>query len=88
MKFIIPKGSITVDGVSLTINDIIKKDNIFRLTIIPHTLKNTIFKRYKTSTKVNIETDMFARYVDNILNQKNKSDDLSWNDVDKVMSRY
>ncbi len=82
-KFLVPKGSITVDGVSLTINDV--KDNTFRLTIIPHTIKNTIFSRYKVGTRVNIETDMFARYVYHIF-KKEKS--VSWDEIDRIMASY
>jgi riboflavin synthase len=62
---IIPKGSITIDGISLTVNDV--GADHFRLTIIPHTLKETLMKNYKVGTKLNIETDMFARYIDHIL---------------------
>jgi len=61
MKYIIPKGSIAIDGVSLTINEVFS--DRFRLTIIPHTFENTLFKYYKIHQKVNIETDMFARYI-------------------------
>jgi len=61
MKFVINKGSITVDGVSLTINDV--WIDRFRVTIIPHTFENTLFKTYKIHQRVNIETDMFARYL-------------------------
>ncbi len=82
-KFLVPKGSITVDGVSLTINDV--KDNTFRLTIIPHTIKNTIFSRYKVGTRVNIETDMFARYVYHIF-KKEKT--FGWDEVDRIMASY
>ena len=84
LKFIIPKGSITIDGVSLTINDV--KDDTFRLTIIPHTIKNTLFNSYKVGTLVNIETDMFARYVYNIF--KKDKNDLSWNKVDEIMASF
>ena len=83
-KYIIPKGSVTIDGVSLTINDV--KGNDFRLTIIPHTIENTIFKRYKVGTKVNLETDMFARYIYNML--QNKEDRLTWEKVDRIMASY
>lgn len=86
LKYIIPKGSITVDGVSLTINEVF--DDSFRLTIIPHTVKNTLFKRYKIGTKVNLETDMFARYIYNILKNGNKNESLSWGDIDKIMACY
>ncbi|RUM55712.1 MAG: riboflavin synthase, partial [Nautilia sp.] len=61
IKFVINKGSIAVDGVSLTINDV--WSDRFRLTIIPHTFENTLFKTYKIHQRVNIETDMFARYL-------------------------
>ena len=47
-KYIIPKGSVTIDGVSLTVNEVLKDS--FRLTIIPHTIDNTLFKRYKIGT--------------------------------------
>jgi riboflavin synthase len=61
MKYIAPKGSIAIDGVSLTVNEVFS--DRFRLTIIPHTFENTLFKYYKIHQKVNIETDMFARYI-------------------------
>mgnify|MGYP002661582063 FL=1 len=83
IKFVIPKGSVTIDGVSLTINEVL--DDSFRLTIIPHTIENTLFKRYKVGTKVNLETDMFARYIYNMFKKDNK---LSWGDVDRIMARY
>ncbi|MGP2657964.1 riboflavin synthase [Malaciobacter sp. WC5094] len=86
-KYIIPKGSVTIDGVSLTVNDVMKDS--FRLTIIPHTIENTLFKRYKVGTKVNLETDMFARYVYNMFKgTQEKKDKLSWNDVDRIMATY
>jgi riboflavin synthase len=87
-KYIIPKGSVTIDGVSLTVNEVLK-DSSFRLTIIPHTVKNTLFKNYKVGTKVNLETDMFARYIYNMFKKDDKKDNtLSWNDVDKIMANY
>lgn len=87
LKFIIPKGSVTIDGVSLTVNEILKDS--FRLTIIPHTIQNTLFERYKVGTKVNLETDMFARYIYNMFKpEKDKKNGLTWNDVDKIMANY
>lgn len=85
LKYIIPKGSVTIDGVSLTVNEVFKDS--FRLTIIPHTIKNTIFKRYKIGTKVNLETDMFARYIYNMF-KKDREKSLSWSDVDRIMASY
>jgi riboflavin synthase len=67
MKFVIQKGSIAVDGVSLTINDTWL--DRFRLSIIPHTFNNTLFKHYKLHQRVNIETDMFARYLFKMFNK-------------------
>lgn len=85
LKYIIPKGSVTIDGVSLTVNEVFKDS--FRLTIIPHTIKNTIFKRYKIGTKVNLETDMFARYIYNMF-KKDSEKSISWSDVDRIMASY
>ena len=83
---IIPKGSITIDGISLTVNDV--QNDHFRLTIIPHTLKNTLIKHYKVGTKLNIETDVFARYIDHILTHQNAKKSMSWADVDKIQMGY
>jgi len=87
IAYIIPKGSITIDGVSLTVNDV--NDDSFRLTIIPITMKETLFKNYKKGSKVNIETDMFARYVAHIISHQSKiNSSLSWNEVDAINSSY
>jgi riboflavin synthase len=85
-KFVIAKGSITIDGISLTINDVDTKKSSFRLTIIPHTIKNTLFLNYKVGSCINVETDMFSRYIFNMF----KTDDnkLSWDNVDKIMASY
>jgi len=78
MKYIAPKGSIAIDGVSLTVNEV--WSDRFRLTIIPHTFENTIFKYYKIHQKVNIETDMFARYIYHIFKEKKDINEeiLTW----------
>ena len=86
IKYIIPKGSIAIDGISLTINEIY--DNSFRLTIIPHTIKNTLFQTYNIGTRVNIETDMFARYIFNMFHKDKQNSTLSWEQVDMMMNRY
>jgi len=83
---IIPKGSITIDGISLTVNDV--SNDSFRLTIIPHTLKETLMKNYKVGTKLNIETDVFARYIDHILAHRSNKKSMSWDDVDKMQMSY
>jgi len=61
------KGSIAINGVSLTVNKLI--DHGFEVTIIPHTKETTIMSEYKPGTIVNIEFDMLARYVERILNK-------------------
>jgi riboflavin synthase len=85
IAYVISKGSITIDGVSLTVNEVMESE--FRLTIIPHTMENTLFKTYRINSKVNIETDLFARYIDNILQKKNQSD-LTWDKIDSIMATY
>jgi riboflavin synthase len=60
-KFIAPKGSIALDGVSLTVNDV--DGTRFGVNIIPHTQKVTTFGKLKPGGKVNLEVDLMARYV-------------------------
>ena len=86
IAYIIPKGSITIDGVSLTVNDV--NTDSFRLTIIPITMKETLFKNYKKGSKVNIETDMFARYVAHIIKHQTATNSLSWDEVDTINAVY
>jgi riboflavin synthase len=61
------KGSIAINGVSLTVNKLINHG--FEVTIIPHTKETTIMSEYKPGTIVNIEFDMLARYVERMLNK-------------------
>ena len=63
-SFIAKKGSITVDGVSLTTNYLTA--NGFQLNIVPHTWQRTIIANYRTDQKVNIEVDILARYLDQL----------------------
>ena len=64
-KYIAMKGSITVDGVSLTVN---KVDGAqFELNIVPHTLKETIMHAYQPGREVNLEVDLIARYLERLL---------------------
>ena len=65
-KFIVEKGSIAVNGVSLTVSKV--KANSFQITIIPHTLKLTNLINLKRGDKVNIEFDMVGKYLNNIYN--------------------
>jgi riboflavin synthase len=60
-RFLVEKASITINGVSLTISKVNKKN--FMLNIIPHTLKLTNLKKLKTKDIVNVELDIFAKYI-------------------------
>ena len=64
-KYISKKGSIAVDGVSLTING--TKENTFSINTIPHTLSGSIISEYNIGTKVNIEVDLIARYLEKLV---------------------
>ncbi|WP_456451895.1 riboflavin synthase [Hydrogenimonas sp.] len=86
LPYVIPKGSITVDGVSLTVNDV--GDEGFRLTIIPHTLENTLFGTYRVGTRVNVETDLFARYVANILDKREAAKKKGWERVERFEALF
>ena len=86
IAYVIPKGSITIDGISLTVNEV--REDSFRLTIIPHTMKETLFRTYKKGSKVNVETDMFARYVAHIIEHQTNSTHLTWDDIDSIIARY
>ena len=85
ISYIIPKGSITIDGISLTVNDVY--EDSFRLTIIPHTLRETLMKNYKVGTKLNVETDLFARYIEHILRNRGKKS-LSWSEIDSMQMSF
>ena len=59
------KGSICIDGVSLTVNDV--ADGRVLVTLVPHTLGQTIMQHYRSGTRVNVEVDLVARYVERLL---------------------
>jgi len=65
-KYIAHKGSICVDGVSLTVNRI--DGNRFELNIVPHTLQQTVMTTYRPGHRVNLEVDLIARYLERLLN--------------------
>lgn len=66
-RYVARKGSVTVDGVSLTVNEVSK--NSFEVNIIPHTAEATIMGSYKVGTGVNIEVDLLARYLERLLSK-------------------
>ena len=67
MPFIAPKGSVALDGVSLTVNEVAQ--NRFGVNIIPHTLACTNFGSLRAGQRINLEIDLIARYVARLLRQ-------------------
>jgi len=64
-KYIAAKGSITIDGVSLTVN---KVDGVFfEINIVPHTIQETIISSYQSGTQINLEVDVIARYLERLI---------------------
>ena len=60
-RFIASKGSVALDGISLTVNEV--EQNRFGINVIPHTLTHTTWSAKKPGDRVNLEVDVFARYV-------------------------
>jgi len=77
LKYTVEKGSIAVDGVSLTVNDVGK--DFFSLNIIPHTLEVTTLGNAKTGGRVNLETDILGKYVERLLAYKNGTKGVDMN---------
>lgn len=66
-RYVARKGSVCVDGVSLTVNEV--SGNLFELNIIPHTAEVTIIDDYAPGTVVNVEVDLLARYLERLLDK-------------------
>lgn len=66
--YIAMKGSVCIDGTSLTVNKITNTD--FEINIVPHTQQQTVIKNYKPGTKVNLEVDLIARYLERLLTKQ------------------
>jgi len=77
MRYCIPKGSITLDGVSLTIASI--NGNIVEIALIPHTLENTTLGIKGKSDTLNIETDIIGKYIDRLLTFDSEDLDIDTN---------
>lgn len=66
MKYIIEKGSVAIDGISLTVAEVLKDS--FSISVIPHTAKETILSQKKLGDTVNLENDLVGKYVEKLLN--------------------
>ena len=74
VKYVVQKGSVTINGISLTVAEIV--NNVITIAIIPHTFKNTNLKNLRIGDFVNIETDILAKYIEKMLlsNGKDKGE--------------
>ena len=75
MRYIIPEGSIALDGISLTVAS--QHQNRITISVIPHTYENTILKFKNTGDRMNVETDFLARYIENFLQGRTGSETIS-----------
>lgn len=75
-KFLALKGSITINGVSLTISRL--ETEFFEVSLIPHTLEKTVFKSLKKGDKLNLEVDLIARYLNTLLESKNSETEFNF----------
>ena len=73
-KYIVEKGSIAIDGISLTVVNVV--NNTFEVAVIPHTFENTNLKYRKNGDIINLETDIIARYVEKMILSDNKDEKL------------
>ncbi|MCF6766438.1 riboflavin synthase [Thiotrichales bacterium 19S3-7] len=71
MRYIVEKGSVTLDGISLTVNEV--SEQTFSVNIIPHTRNKTIIQHYNVGQKVNLEVDMMARYLERLISTNKPS---------------
>ena len=73
LKYIIYKGSIGIDGISLTVAYV--DDEVFKVSVIPHTLDNTILPYKKVNSKVNLECDLIGKYVEKLFGKKDEKEE-------------
>jgi riboflavin synthase len=81
-RYTIEKGSVAVDGISLTINHCV--DRFFEVNIIPHTATETTLQRKKVGDLVNIETDMLAKYVEKFVKGQGKEEEKATIDMETL----
>lgn len=81
-KYLIHKGSICIDGVSLTVYNLRENDSVFSVAVIPHTFDNTTLLLLKCGDKVNLESDIIGKYIEKLLkssnNQTSKKSNISY----------
>ncbi len=77
MKYVVPKGSIAVDGISLTVNEI--EGDLIHITLIPYTIEKTTLTDKKVGDRVNIETDILGKYVEKMVGHLGEGKALNLN---------
>ena len=75
--YLVQEGSISIDGVSLTIAEVSQDYSRFAVSLIPHTWDNTVFNTKRTGSVVNLEVDILAKYIENLLKHKSKNINLN-----------
>lgn len=75
LRYIVSKGSVALDGISLTVADV--KDDRFIVSLIPHTREVTALKSKRIGDVINIETDIIGRYVEKMMNEQNGQEEKS-----------
>ncbi len=75
MRYVIEKGSIAIDGISLTVADTAR--NTFKVSIIPHTMAETVLSEKKVGDIVNLENDCIGKYVEHLLGLDRKSEGIT-----------
>jgi riboflavin synthase len=70
LRHVIPQGSVTLDGISLTVVSVNREGGTFTVSIIPHTLRETALQYKQSGETLNIECDILGKYVDHLLNER------------------
>ena len=71
LRYLVPRGSVCVDGISLTVTGV--EANVFGVTLIPHTRAVSLAGGYRAGLRVNLETDMLARYLERLLEERRET---------------
>lgn len=79
LKYIIYKGSIGIDGISLTVAYV--DENVFKVSVIPHTLENTILPYKKVNSVINLECDLVGKYIEKLFGGKNINEEVEKQDI-------
>jgi riboflavin synthase len=79
LKYIIYKGSITIDGISLTVAYV--DDLVFKVSVIPHTLDNTILPFKKVDSKVNLECDLVGKYIEKLFTGNKSNEEVESSNI-------